>query len=146
MAGQKECHTPNLQDLGSPLLDLSNEVLLVFALFLVLSEIDRIRNQYLRCVIARARICIFLYIYIFAYLLPVCNERRACWSIRLNYITCIDVLSTKKDKKVEKWNTIHISIFLPICHYIVMKDNLVGLVGSIVSFIWVFWAVKSVKK
>ena len=57
MAGQQECHAPNLQDLRSPLSDLSNEVLFVFVLFLVLSKIDEIRNQYLRCTIASARIC-----------------------------------------------------------------------------------------
>ena len=57
MAGQWECHAPNLQDLGSPLPDLSNQVLFVFVLFLVLSKIDEIQNQYLRCVISRARNC-----------------------------------------------------------------------------------------
>ena len=34
-------------------------IMLVFVLFLVLSKIDEIRNQYLRCTIASACICIF---------------------------------------------------------------------------------------
>ena len=64
MAGQKQCHAPDLQDLGSSLSDLSNEVLFVFVLLLVLSKIDKIRNQYLRCVIARSCICIIFLIQI----------------------------------------------------------------------------------
>ena len=49
--------TPHLQDLRSLLSDLSNEVLFVYVLFLVLSKIDEIRNQYLWCAIASACIC-----------------------------------------------------------------------------------------
>ena len=60
MAGQYECHAPNLQDLKSSLSDLSNEVLFVFVLFFVFSKIDEIQNQYLRCVIARSRICMLV--------------------------------------------------------------------------------------
>ena len=53
----KNATLSNLKDKGSLLSDLSNEVLLVFVLLLVLSKNDEIRNQYLRCVIARSRIC-----------------------------------------------------------------------------------------
>ena len=42
----------------SLLRDLSNEVLLVFVLFLILSKIDEMRNQHLSCTIASARNCI----------------------------------------------------------------------------------------
>ena len=54
---KKNATPPNIQDLGSPLSDFSNKVLPVFVLFLVLSNIDEIRNQYLRCVIASTRNC-----------------------------------------------------------------------------------------
>ena len=49
---------PNLQALRCVQSGLSNEVLLVFLLFLVLSKIDENQNQHFRCVIAIERICI----------------------------------------------------------------------------------------
>ena len=54
------CHAPVLHKFYCPLSGLSKKVLLVFLLFLVLSKIDEIKNQYLRCVIARARICMLI--------------------------------------------------------------------------------------
>ena len=51
---------PPIQDSRSPLSDLSNEVLFVFVLVLVLSNIDEMRNQYLRCTLASACNCIYL--------------------------------------------------------------------------------------
>ena len=50
---------PQSSEFKKPTIRPFNEVLLVFVLFLVLSKIDEIRNLYFRCMIARARICIY---------------------------------------------------------------------------------------
>ena len=80
----------------------------------------------------------FLYINIFGYLLPVCNERKACWLCSLNSITYMSILSSKEYKKYISKISCFISISLTICYPFVMKNKLVDLICLIVSLICVF--------